>query len=103
MRSSKRYGRNAIDGHQRDVSPSRKRTRRRNARSRCPPGLTNYCKRLFASFWKVTTNQDLANIPTAFDLEEDATLLSDKLIAPGLEPPGMWREIYEPASIAWII
>src|SRR3989442_6298283 len=93
---------NAIDGHQHDASPLRKRTQRRNALSRCLPGAIKCCKKYFDSSLKATLNRHLVSIRMGSDPKEDATLPYETLTT-GLARHGLWRETYVPALIAWII
>src|SRR5438874_3131075 len=100
MPSSQRCELNDINGPPFGESTSRRNTRRRNAPSDCPPGVTNSFKRSSGSSWTATLMSSSVNILTVSALVEDAIPRYKISMKPGQARRGTWKAIFPPASTA---
>src|SRR6266567_3917202 len=90
-----------FNGHPYDGSTS-PRNRGRCARSDCPTGHRNSCRKSFACSWKRITNRSGVTTHTDFDLDGDVTAHCERYGPRGQAPSGSWRAIYRAALTHWI-
>src|SRR6266567_6815386 len=101
QRSSKPYAMGRFNGNPYDGSTS-PRNRGRCARSDCPTGHRNSCRKSSACSWKRITNRSSVATHTDFDLDGDATPHCERYGPSGQVQSGSWRAIYRAALTRWI-